>query len=84
MDAPLQGRTIAITADRRSAEQGALFAARGADVIHGPTMQTLDLRQDRDLRSVTVELILRTLVQLFDPDATLPPTDAPTEMLGAD
>lgn len=36
------------------------------------------------LTSVTVELILRTLVQLFDPDATLPPTDAPTEMLGAD
>ncbi|MCB0994246.1 MAG: uroporphyrinogen-III synthase [Acidimicrobiales bacterium] len=59
MDAPLQGRTIAITADRRSAEQGALFAARGADVIHGATMQTLDLRQDRDLRSVTVELIAR-------------------------
>jgi len=36
------------------------------------------------LTSVTVELILRTLVQLLDRDAVLPPTDSPIDMLGAD
>ena len=33
------------------------------------------------LSVVTVELILRTLIQLVDPDAKLPPTDAPVESL---
>lgn len=36
------------------------------------------------LISVTVELILRTLVQLFDEDAVLPSTDAPTAALETD
>ncbi len=36
------------------------------------------------LISVTVELILRLLVRLIDPDADLPGNDAPAEMLGAD
>lgn len=36
------------------------------------------------LTAVTVELILRTLVQLVDPAAELPGTDSPAEMLGAD
>jgi len=36
------------------------------------------------LSIVTVELILRTIIQLVDPAAELPPTDAPGEPLGAD
>jgi len=36
------------------------------------------------LTSVTIELILRTLVQLFDEDAVLPSTDAPAEKLKVD
>lgn len=57
MGVPLQGRTIAITADRRAGEQAELFVRRGATVLHGPTMATLDLRQDRSLRDLTVSLI---------------------------
>jgi len=36
------------------------------------------------LAVVTVELILRTLIQLIDPDAELPPTDAPAVSLETD
>ena len=36
------------------------------------------------LTAVTIELILRTLVQLIDPDAELPSTDSPGEVAGAD
>lgn len=36
------------------------------------------------LSIVTVELVLRTLIQLVDPEADLPPTDAPAESLRAD
>ncbi len=36
------------------------------------------------LTAVTVELILRTIIQLIDPEATLPSTDAPAERLETD
>ncbi len=54
---PLEGRTVAITAERRSSDQADLFRARGATVVHAPTMHTLDLADDEELRRLTSELI---------------------------
>lgn len=56
---PLVGRGIGITADRRWEEQAKLFTARGATVIHGPALATVDLTADRALRQVTERLIGR-------------------------
>lgn len=56
---PLAGRTIGITADRRWSEQAELFRRRGAEVIHGPTMATIDLSREERLREVTLELVER-------------------------
>ncbi|HVM09720.1 MAG TPA: uroporphyrinogen-III synthase [Acidimicrobiales bacterium] len=53
----LEGRTIGITADRRWQEQADLFAKRGAAVLHGPTMRTVDLTEQPQLRDVT-ELVV--------------------------
>lgn len=53
----LAGRRIGITADRRWREQAGLFERRGAEVMHGPTMCTLDLRHDERLRAVTDAVI---------------------------
>ncbi|MDQ1395230.1 MAG: uroporphyrinogen-III synthase [Acidimicrobiaceae bacterium] len=58
-DAPLAGRTIGITADRRWQEQANLFTARGATIVHGPTMRTMDLSADERLRAATASLIER-------------------------
>lgn len=55
-DSPLAGRTIGITADRRWQEQAHLFETRGAAVLHGPTMRTVDLSRDQALRAATAEL----------------------------
>lgn len=49
MVAPLVG----ITADRRWEEQADLFRRRGIEVLHGPTMRTLDLAGDEPLRTAT-------------------------------
>lgn len=56
-DLPLAGRTIGVTADRRWEEQARLFGARGADVVHGPTMVTVDLTGDGALREATDALV---------------------------
>lgn len=48
---------VGITADRRWEEQAELFRRRGIDVIHGPTMRTLDLSHDRALRAATEALM---------------------------
>ena len=58
-DLPLAGRTIGITADRRWSEQADLFRRRGAEVVHGATMATIDLSREERLREVTVELVER-------------------------
>ncbi|MDQ3354702.1 MAG: uroporphyrinogen-III synthase [Actinomycetota bacterium] len=55
--APLSGRRIGITADRKSAEQADLFLRRGAEVMHGPTMVTVDLSAEEPLRLATVALV---------------------------
>ena len=56
-DLSLAGRVIGITADRRWEEQADLFRRRGAEVIHGPTMATVELTDDPLLRSVTDAII---------------------------
>lgn len=59
MSGPLDGFAIGITADRRWQEQADLFAKRGATVLHGPTMRTVDLSQDAALREITESLVSR-------------------------
>lgn len=54
---PLAGRVIGVTADRRWEEQKKLFGARGAEVVHGPTMITVDLTADAALRRATEALV---------------------------
>ena len=54
---PLAGRTIAVTAERRSEEQIRLFEKRGANVVHAPTMHTVDLTGDHALRTGTEQVI---------------------------
>ena len=54
---PLAGRTIAVTAERRSEEQIRLFEKRGATVLHAPTMHTVDLTGDAELRRRTEQVI---------------------------
>ena len=56
-DLPLTGRVIGVTADRRWEEQAKLFGARGARVVHGPTMVTVDLTTDTALRDATAALV---------------------------
>lgn len=48
---------VGITADRRWEEQADLFRRRGIEVLHGPTMRTLDLAGDAALRSATEALV---------------------------
>lgn len=54
---PLHGFTVAVTADRRSAEQIELFARRGAKVLHAPTMATQYLDDEAALRRATEEVL---------------------------
>ena len=58
-DLPLAGRVVGVTADRRWEEQAKLFGARGAEVVHGPTMVTVDLTSDTALREATDALVAR-------------------------
>lgn len=48
---------VGITADRRWEEQADLFRRRGIEVLHGPTMRTLDLAGDSALRTATSALV---------------------------
>ncbi|MGI8807355.1 MAG: uroporphyrinogen-III synthase [Acidimicrobiales bacterium] len=47
---------VGITADRRWEEQARMFADRGFEVVHAPTMRTIDLTADEALRAVTSDL----------------------------
>lgn len=53
----LTGFSVGITADRRWAEQAALFERRGATVVHGPTIKTLPLGAEAPLRRATAAVI---------------------------
>ena len=53
---PLAGWTVAVTAERRAAEQVGLLQSRGATVLLAPTVRAERLRDDR-LRDVTSTLV---------------------------
>src|SRR5438093_9301027 len=53
----LAGRRVGITADRRWRAQADLLKNQGAEVIHGPTIRTVDLSGDETLRRATLDLI---------------------------
>jgi uroporphyrinogen-III synthase len=55
----LAGRRVGITADRRWRAQADLLENLGAEVIHGPTIRTVDLSGDEALRQATLDLIDR-------------------------
>lgn len=55
--APLEGFTIGLTADRRRGEQANLLRRRGARVLHGPTISTVQVGDDEELRSATSSVI---------------------------
>jgi len=48
---------VGITADRRWEEQARMFAGRGVEVVHAPTMRTIDLTASEALRTATVALV---------------------------
>lgn len=50
---PLDGFVVGITADRRWQEQAELLERRGASILHGPTMTTMYLASDDELRRAT-------------------------------
>ncbi len=54
---PLEGFVVGITADRRWEEQAELLRRRGATVVHGPSMDTLYLADDDDLRRATAAVV---------------------------
>lgn len=54
---PLAGWTVAVTADRRAAEQVAMLERRGASVLLGPVVQTMPLGPEAGLRAATQDLI---------------------------
>ncbi len=48
---------VGITADRRWQEQADLFRRRGIEVLHGPSLRTVDLGQEALLRQTTESLV---------------------------
>src|SRR5919198_279428 len=55
----LGGRRVGITADRRWRAQADLLENLGAEIVHGPTIRTVDLSGDEALRRATLDLIDR-------------------------
>ncbi len=53
----LAGMRVGVTADRRWKEQADLLRRRGAEVLHGPTLVTVDLSLDEPLRQATAALV---------------------------
>ena len=58
-DRPLAGYTVAITAERRKEELGALLDRRGAGVIYAPAVRIVPLADDADLATATREVLAR-------------------------
>lgn len=56
---PLVGRRVGVTADRRWHQQAELLRRLGAEVVHGPTIRTMDLTRDESLRRATLDLVAR-------------------------
>lgn len=57
---PLAGFTVGVTAARRAEELGALLERRGARVLYAPTMRTVPLADDSELRAATESLVRDT------------------------
>jgi uroporphyrinogen-III synthase len=55
----LAGFTVGITADRRGEDQALMFRRLGAEVVHGPTLRTLPLADEEELRARSEALITR-------------------------
>ena len=53
----LAGRRVGITADRRWRAQADVLENLGAEVLHGPTLRTVDLSRDDALQRATRDLI---------------------------
>lgn len=53
---PLAGFTVGVTAARRAEELGGLLERKGARVCYAPTMRTVVLADDTELRAVTRQL----------------------------
>ncbi|WP_249028344.1 uroporphyrinogen-III synthase [Saccharopolyspora spinosa] len=53
----LSGFTVGVTAERKAAEIGALFARRGARVLFGAAMHTVPLPEDGELAAATEEVL---------------------------
>lgn len=53
----LAGRRVGVTADRRWRAQADLLENLGAEVLHGPTIRTVDLSRDEALRQISCDLI---------------------------
>jgi uroporphyrinogen-III synthase len=56
---PLAGTVVAVTAERKAHEQADLFRRRGAEVVLAPTVHTVDLSADAELRACTEAVIAR-------------------------
>jgi uroporphyrinogen-III synthase len=56
---PLAGRTVAVTAERRREELGALLERRGATVVYAPAIRVVPLEDDAALRAATREVLAR-------------------------
>lgn len=57
MAGALDGVVVGVTADRRWQEQADLLQRRGATVVHAPTISTVFLAGDRELRAATEEVV---------------------------
>jgi uroporphyrinogen-III synthase len=60
-DSPLAGRTVAVTAERRREELGALLERRGATVVYAPAIRVVPLEDDAALRAATSEVLARPM-----------------------
>src|SRR6476660_6614029 len=56
---PLAGYTVAVTADRRKEELGALLERRGARVVYAPAMRIVPLSDDAELVAATRAVLER-------------------------
>ncbi|MER7001774.1 uroporphyrinogen-III synthase [Dactylosporangium sp. NPDC000555] len=56
-DLPLAGFTVAVTADRRRDELGALLERRGARVVLAPALRIVPVADDTELKAATVSCV---------------------------
>ncbi len=57
MSEPLEGKTVAITAERRADELATMLERRGANIVHAAAIHVLPLIDDSELESATESII---------------------------